>query len=565
MEKIREHIYLAALLHDIGKFYQRADNSFTDKYNDLSSYSKRIAEDICPVNDFGRFGYQHVVWTNEFLEKKFKTKLEGLPGIRQNPYNSSEDSLASLACNHHKPMTELQALISMADWWSAGIDRNQPSTFEKDEDDSGDIQWGRHRYKRIPLYSIFNQINNGNYKFAFDLHPLTLKESDFFPKEIEKKEDGVSQQDYQNLWELFIEDFEKLPNDSFDGFSESLLYLLKKYTWSIPSSTMDMANVSLFDHLKTTAAFADSLYLYKQEYPNAFKWNPVSKRLTLLDNHHPVILLGGDLSGIQSFIYNIASRKAAVSLKGRSFYLQLLIDSAIQRIITHPNINCLIGQVVYSSGGKFYMLLPNTEKVKEAIDDLQAEFEEELWDTHHGQLTLNFAYVPFAYDSQSNVISYEKYENRKIGDLWRCLADKLTEKKNKKFNSIILKNYDKLFEPQDVNPEDRVCAVTGIEGKCVTIESKGGEDEKIYVLETVKKQAALGIALKGMDYLLTYKEKDKATYLSNRSKCNIGIFRTYNYLFNKTELTKDDADFRFITSADVSRVKMVNKLNFLDA
>ena len=66
-----------------------------------------------------------------------------------------------------------------------------------------------------------------------------------------------------------------------------------------------------------------------------------------------------------------------------------------------------------------------------------------------------------------------------------------------------------------------------------------------------------------MDYLLTYKEKDKATYLSNRSKCNIGIFRTYNYLFNKTELTKDDADFRFITSAELAVLRWLISSTFL--
>lgn len=163
MENIREHIYLAALLHDIGKFYQRADKSFSDHFNDLSEYSKRMTNDLCPINDKGRFGYQHVIWTNEFLEKA-EGKLQGVPGIRKNLYGNtqSEDSLASFACNHHKPKTELQAIITLADWWSAGIDRTQPDTLEKEEDTTSQILWGRQRYKQIPLYSIFNRINKGN-------------------------------------------------------------------------------------------------------------------------------------------------------------------------------------------------------------------------------------------------------------------------------------------------------------------------------------------------------------------------------------------------------------------
>lgn len=40
--EIREHVYLAALLHDIGKFYQRADKIFSDKTNELSENVKKM-------------------------------------------------------------------------------------------------------------------------------------------------------------------------------------------------------------------------------------------------------------------------------------------------------------------------------------------------------------------------------------------------------------------------------------------------------------------------------------------------------------------------------------------
>lgn len=563
MENIREHIYLAALLHDIGKFYQRAEDGFKD----LSPYSKDLAEDICPINDSGRFGYQHVVWTNEFLEKKeIKDKLIKVPGIKQNLYGeeNAENSLASFACRHHKPVTEMQAIITMADWWSAGIDRTNSATFEKDEVVNEPISWGKQRYKQIPLYSVFNNINGGAYQSAFILRALSLNEDTFFPKSIIERKDGLSQTSYHRLWDQFLEEFAKLPTDSFDGFTESLLFLLKKYTWCIPSNTMDMSNVSLFDHLKTTAAFADCLYLFKDEHPNDVIWDGVRNRLSINEGTMPVILLGGDISGIQKFIYNIASRKAAVSLKGRSFYLQLLIDSVIQRIITHKDIQCNIGQVVYSSGGKFYMLLPNTAKVINAITDLRAEFEKELWNEHHGQLILNLDYVPFAFNTNIRTISFRGCSpDAKIGDLWKALADKLISCKNHKFRSLVIDDYDELFSPITVSVNDKVCAVTGIEGKCKRIDPN--EEEPTYVLESVGKQVELGKALKGMDYLLTYRERNESIYLSNRSKCNIGIAQIYNYLFNKEELVDDEADFRSITSADVSRVKMINHLNFLDA
>ena len=122
MEKQRQLIYLGALLHDIGKFYQRADKGFSDKYNELSKFSKNMAEDICPINDHGRFGYQHVIWTNEFFEK-FNRKFHQIPGVKENLYtNSTTDNIVNFACNHHKPQSLLQSFITIGDWWSAGIE-----------------------------------------------------------------------------------------------------------------------------------------------------------------------------------------------------------------------------------------------------------------------------------------------------------------------------------------------------------------------------------------------------------------------------------------------------------
>lgn len=167
---------------------------------------------------------------------------------------------------------------------------------------------GGDRYKRIPLFSVFNSINNGSYSSAFSLNKLNIDEGRFFPKTIKVSSDGVSQEEYRILWAQFCEEFQALPMDSFTGFAESLTYLLKKYTWCIPSNTMDMANVSLYEHLKTTAAFADCFCVYRDYNPSAFKWD--GTRLSLADEAKPVILLGGDISGIQNFIYNILNSAA---------------------------------------------------------------------------------------------------------------------------------------------------------------------------------------------------------------------------------------------------------------
>jgi CRISPR-associated protein Csm1 len=565
MERQRELVYLAALLHDIGKFYQRADKSFADKKNEMSEDVLQLANDICPLHKENNFGHQHNLWTAQFL-KEIEPILNKIPDFTQNAFDDIQDNIYRLAAYHHKPNSELQALISLADWWSAGIERRKRLEVEED-DNLSIIKWGNRRNKHIPLYSIFNKINNGNHNSAFGLKALSIDEEGFFPSKIEKKEDGISQEKYAALWKQFKEEIEKLPTDSFDIFSEGLIYLLKKYTWCIPSNTTDMENVSLFEHLKTTAAFADCLYLYEQENPDDFVFS--NNRLTIKENVKPVILLGGDLSGIQKFIYNIASRKAAVSLKGRSFYLQLLIDSIIQRIISHENIKATLSHVVYSSGGKFYMLLPNTDNVKNAIANLKVEVENELWEKHHGQLIVNIDFVPFAYNNKERKIDFEndKHEtvtNQPIGELWKALADKLVVQKNQKFKTLLNNKFSDLFEVQPVNKDAKVCAVTGIESdECVAIDPK--EEIKTYVLPIVRKQAELGKTLKDADCILTHLYNEESSYLNTRSKSNIAIFSVSNYLFDEKELKKiDDEDLRQITSADTCRVRWINNTSFLD-
>lgn len=573
MKTSREILFLGALLHDIGKFYQRADLAFSDKYNNLSGFSKNIANDICPVNEHGKFGYQHVVWTNEFFEKVQK-KIKAIPQLDVNLFEeSSLDNLSNFACNHHKPQTTLQAIVTLADWWSAGVDRRDP--IEKDvlTEDDNVLKWGKERYKKIPLYSVFNTIKEGNAKMAFPLSPYSLQE-DCFPREIDSIDKGLSQKDYKRLWEMFIKDFDNLPNDSIDGFTESLIYLLKKYTWCIPSNTMDMANVSLFDHLKTTAAFADCLYRYYQANESAFSWNNSDRELTLNENEFPVLLFGCDISGIQKFIYNISSKKAASSLKGRSFYLQLLIDSIIQKLQLHEDVKASLAHVVYSSGGKFYMLLPNTDVVKKALTQINIEVEKELWENFNGKLLANFAYVPFAFNNKDKSIDIDCFDgvDKHLGHLWKELADRLLIKKNQKMKSLLIKDFDLLFNPNDVANDGSVCAITGEdlnERNLDKIKDKKSSEKDIVLSKMSKNMIKLGEALKDVDYVVTFKgENTNSTYLSNRSdklKHNENVVGIANYLFDKLELTDDEADFRRITSADVCRVKTINNTNFLAA
>ena len=65
--------------------------------------------------------------------------------------------------------------------------------------------------------------------------------------------------------------------------------------------------------------------------------------------------LKGDISGIQSFIFRIASRGAARQLKGRSLYVQLLSRFCITHQKRYMEQE---PEIIYEGGGNFYFSLP---------------------------------------------------------------------------------------------------------------------------------------------------------------------------------------------------------------
>ena len=97
MSKIREHVYLAAMLHDIGKFYQRADTGSVKSSRFLSNFCKDEST-FCP-QFAGSYSHKHVLWTAQFIED-FKPVFKNLVTTDMNDM-SVKDNLINLAAGHH--------------------------------------------------------------------------------------------------------------------------------------------------------------------------------------------------------------------------------------------------------------------------------------------------------------------------------------------------------------------------------------------------------------------------------------------------------------------------------
>ena len=94
----------------------------------------------------------------------------------------------------------------------------------------------------------------------------------------------------------------------------------------------------------------------------------IAKKNCYALNTNSLLLVGGEVAGIQDFIYDIVRKAAAKNLKGRSFYLQLLIDSLVMQLLETLDISR--EHIIYSSGGGFYLLAPDTDAVKKIREHL---------------------------------------------------------------------------------------------------------------------------------------------------------------------------------------------------
>ena len=331
---------------------------------------------------------------------------------------------------------------------------------------------------------------------------------------------GTGKGDYQQLCRDFKEEFQRLPGGPGNEkiFVDTLYYLLKKYTSYLPVSE-ELAYIQLFEFLKVRSAFALALYEYEiAESKEAF----------------PFILYCIDQSGIQSFLYNITSNKAAKSLKGRSFYLQLLMESLTQKLINTEELKANLTSVLYSSGGKTYFILPNTEGVQAALVLFEQEILLNLKEEHQLELYLCTGQVKFGWGKGG--FSYEQEDGSHkygegIGALWKLLSERTRKKSQQRYIHLLSGDYDNFFAVNGADGFDvlegskKVCAVTGetvnvSDEKDINIRRKldmiyhnkeNEGDDPVWVLEQVKRQSELGYSLQFSDFYKTFYPEKKIT------------------------------------------------------
>jgi len=473
---VHETIIYGALLHDIGKLIKRGlqgKASYHYKHQELGEKWARevgLSEDIVTI-----IKRHHQLRKNE--DKYYELSV--------NTYSGGDIAL-------HNSLK----VVDIADNLSAGMERK-------------DFNTNTGSFKRdAGLKSIFSNIHlNNSYKANHHniWEPKNLKE---YPYPIKSEEFNPNKQVafYTKLWDDFRDEFMIVKNNLNE---DTLLLLLQKYTFMIPEHTLvtdsGPPDTSLYHHLKSTAAVSLCIYKHLTE-EKGLEWGKTDLSKDIYNiNDNKFLLIAGDFSGIQKFIYTITSKAALKTVRARSFYLELLAECIVSHLVQELELcrSCII----YNSGGGFYLLAPNTNKVKDKIHFFKEKINQYLFDKFGFLLYVTLAARPLC---GNNLKGKVKDKDLPLGKIWSLLKQDLGKQKGRKWIEIFTNDFEKVFEPFE---EKGNCAA------CHQPIDKFGsiklEDESLNLCSFCRNMVELGKRLPDLEVFYEIKEVKKCGFYLN--------------------------------------------------
>lgn len=396
-------VALAAFMHDLGKFAERAGISEAEVKNSDGVLAKDIAkQEYCP-NYNGRYSHVHAAYTAlamDVLERH-------LPDIKKQdcyPFASwaagdmgeHTDSLINAAARHHKPETFLQWVVACADRLASGFEREQFEQYNQAEEENANKR--SHITARMEV--LLEKISlDGKESSRLHRYPLApLAPSALIPvlaSESEPANNDTGRKQYQALWQEFLQALKRDSGDdaipqshkrSLDLWLDHFDTLWLTFAHCIPSATAARkpeggfinipADVSLYDHAKTTAALAVALWRWHEEMGKTDEAARKAIQTTADYDQQKFLLVQGDMFGIQDFIFQSGGSTSKFSsklLRGRSFYVSLMAECAALRVLDALGLPAT-SQII-NAAGKFLVVAPNTEQSRASLIKLRQEFD----------------------------------------------------------------------------------------------------------------------------------------------------------------------------------------------
>ncbi|MEL7196234.1 MAG: type III-A CRISPR-associated protein Cas10/Csm1 [Bacteroidota bacterium] len=242
---------------------------------------------------------------------------------------------------------------------------------------------------------------------------LSLKKHYLFPSE----QTGTQAGEMVDSFFDRIQKLEPTAGSTYDE-EEAMLSLMQYYLGTV---AMEMEGISLFDYARLTAALAICLYQNEAEgYQGA-----------------PAYLVKGDISGIQSYIFDVVSDGAARSLKARSLRVQILSYLASDYILDELGLSP--ANRLYIGGGNFYLLIPGTKATY---------FEETVRARIHKETIKRRGFnIPIPEKLHvylgAEPIPLEDFQ-KNFGSKWRAVDDRVDEARTQPYKTA---DFDDLFKP----------------------------------------------------------------------------------------------------------------------
>jgi CRISPR-associated protein Csm1 len=495
-------IALAAFLHDMGKLAERARIEIPVEKLEIN---KQL---YCPhrkkfVDDKGFFSHVHAAYTAVALDELEKY-FPDLKGDDMYPFASwkshdADESLINAAAKHHKPETCLQWIIATADRVASGFERDEFEEYNVAEEGTST---GKSHYTARQL-TLFEQINISDEKHKTkknDIHwryPLkALSVKSIFPVKASNYEHNdkiKAQNEYRQLWDKFIEELPKIPTSHQNNLSLWLDHfetLWGVFTQAIPSATAFNVKpeVSLYDHSRTTASIATSLWRYHEEMESINEQTKQSMQSREDWDTEKLLLIQGDCYGIQDFIFSHggeSKKQAAKLLRGRSFYVSLMTECAALKILDELNLPST-SQVI-NAAGKFLIVAPNTKATIDVIAKVQLEIDQ--WFLKHtwGQSGIGIVSQP------ASCNDFIKRKGQAISPFNVLMAKLFAQLDKAKYQRLQLCDHQQtIFNDflDNFDNEKGVCQCDGISPAQVNISRPG--ETPVYVSQLAKDQIEIG-------------------------------------------------------------------------
>lgn len=459
--KKHDHAVLGCLLHDIGKFFERAE--MLDHYR--NDTEKR--QNYCPNNpEKGYYSHLHVLHTLAFCEL-LAEKVPQLKPDEQQTIASADQNWLNLASYHHVPSGRAEAylekLVQSADHL-ASAEREQGSFYEQGIHKKTRLEslLGRVRIEETARQNNYFLPLAGVQLASANVYPQAAASSGMEEKTNDKGKVWLSETnlvpDYQKIAEALLNDLAHLPSFQANvakdkilkSVTRSLLTLLEQYLGQVPAATnVQHPDISLFDHLRITAAIGESLFLHHQakDGTNGFDERQIPKWQ----------LLCGDFSGIQKFIYKITSKGAAKGLRGRSFFIQLLCDAVAEQIIR--TLGLYPTARIYSSGGKFYLLIPTYLKAE--AQRIADSVNKALLDEFQGEVFLGLGFADICGDD---------FKEGNMGQRWQQVNEDLQKQRLQPFKAQVRQDINCFA--QQMQHERGACKICGRDDARADINAK---------------------------------------------------------------------------------------------